>query len=77
MQLINQTKTNAIKIVGCTIILGITVNILSAEAYAQICKIHWNDPSSWMYTLVLTGSPTCKWLSYVNYMTHLNTFNFM
>ena len=57
--------TSITVILGCVFIGGSITNI-----YGYYCGVDLYDPSTWLNSLVLHGSPYCKFLNNLSYYSH-------
>jgi hypothetical protein len=56
-----------VKLYVCLIFVSMLTLSASSAMHAELCAFRWGNVANW---IVSSGSPTCRWLSYSNYVLH-------
>lgn len=56
-----------VKLYVCIVCASMCALSVTSAMHAELCAFRLDNVSNW---LVSSGSPTCRWLSYSNYVLH-------
>jgi hypothetical protein len=64
---VSEFVTANVKLYMCFICASVCALSVTSMMHAELCAFRWGNVGNW---IVSSGSPTCRWLSYSNYVLH-------